>query len=179
MTYSQLANFNNSNGNTEFNGLVNTLKCYGDDTSGVYLIPQIGLAMTFDNGDGKTPPYDDKVAAGLYDYGISQFALALKALNGRPAFVRIGYGASCFLMMLPCAKRALDVAVNVHCGVHRRASMCPGCADMAVDSHVVALCKTIRPTYEQRRMVPGTTTPTRRSSPRGSKSSTPFALTRH
>lgn len=95
MTYSQLANFNNSNGHTQFNGLESTLQCYGDANSGTYLIPQIGLAMTFDNGDGKTPAYDKDVAAGLYDYAIAQFALALKTLNGRPAFVRIGYGALC------------------------------------------------------------------------------------
>lgn len=56
------------------------------------MLPQLGLAMTLDDGDGKTPPYDDKVARGDYDYAIAQLVVGLKALGvGRPLLMRIGY----------------------------------------------------------------------------------------
>lgn len=89
---SQLSSFNTTHGTpSAFVQLNSSLACYGDASQGVLLIPQIGLAMTTDNGDGKTPPYDADVAAGKYDYAISQFALGLRALGGRPALLRIGY----------------------------------------------------------------------------------------
>ena len=43
------------------------------------------------NGSGDTPPYDDSVAAGDYDYAISQIVVGLKALAGRPVLLRLGY----------------------------------------------------------------------------------------
>lgn len=74
-----------------FTGLLSTLGCYGDDDSATFLVPQLGLAMTDDDGSGTVPPYDGKVAAGEYDYAISQLVVGLKALGGRPVLMRIGY----------------------------------------------------------------------------------------
>ena len=92
MSYAQLSSLNTTKGVPSFfTGLAASLACYGDTTQGVYLIPNLGVAMTLDDGDGTQPPYDDKVAAGEYDYAISQLVVGLKALNGRPVLMRIGY----------------------------------------------------------------------------------------
>jgi hypothetical protein len=57
-------------------------------TNNVYLIPEIGLKMTI---DGNPPnPYEDDVAAGLYDDEIQEFCRELELL-GHPVFMRIGY----------------------------------------------------------------------------------------
>lgn len=92
MSYVQLSALNTTAGVPSFfTQLDASLACYGDGSDGVYMIPQLGVAMTLDDGDGKTPPYDDKVARGDYDYAISQLVVGLKALGGRPLLMRIGY----------------------------------------------------------------------------------------
>ena len=92
MSYVQLSSLNTTSGVPGFFTSLNaSLACYGDGGDGVFMLPQLGVAMTLDDGDGKTPPYDDKVASGQYDYAIAQLVLGLKALGGRPLLMRIGY----------------------------------------------------------------------------------------
>ena len=96
MSYVQLSDLNTTAGVPGFFASLNaSLGCYGSgdgaDGDGVLMLPQLGVAMTLDDGDGKTPPYDDKVARGDYDYAIAQLVVGLKALGGRPLLMRIGY----------------------------------------------------------------------------------------
>ena len=96
MSYVQLSDLNTTAGVPGFFASLNaSLGCYGSgdgaDGDGVLMLPQLGVAMTLDDGDGKTPPYDDKVARGDYDYAIAQLVVGLRALGGRPLLMRIGY----------------------------------------------------------------------------------------
>lgn len=70
-----------------FSTLSQQLFCYGD----AFLVPQIGLSLTTDDGSGGGHPFDAAVAAGLYDYGISQLVRGLEGLGGRPVFLRVSY----------------------------------------------------------------------------------------
>lgn len=94
MSYVQLSDLNATTGVPGFfTSLNNSLACYGAGGAGagVFMLPQLGVAMTLDDGDGKTPPYDDKVARGDFDYAIAQLVVGLRALGGRPLLMRIGY----------------------------------------------------------------------------------------
>ena len=95
MSYVQLSSLNSTAGVPGFFTSLNaSLACYGGGGGGgdgVLMLPQLGVAMTLDDGDGKTPPYDDKVARGDYDYAIAQLVVGLKALGARPLLMRIGY----------------------------------------------------------------------------------------
>jgi uncharacterized protein (TIGR03437 family) len=56
----------------------------------VFLIPQIGLNLTFTNADGTLAPYDAQIAAGAYDAQIANLVTGLQRL-ATPAYIRIGY----------------------------------------------------------------------------------------
>jgi len=73
----------------DFERLAQELRYYQTNYN-VYLIPQIGLSMTYglSNGQGSLC-YDKEVAAGLYDDKIALLCRLLDGL-GHPAFLRIG-----------------------------------------------------------------------------------------
>ena len=66
MFYSGIRELNQTKPGTQpgvFEMMQQQLACYGDDNSGTYVIPMLGVEYTDDDGSGTTPPYDAEVGS--------------------------------------------------------------------------------------------------------------------